>query len=222
MSTVADYSALITSEHAGKPKFSAWLGLLVSGLVDTQNLTSTFSALYDLDVAVDDRLDVCGQWAGLSRYVVTPITGVYFSWDTSGVGWDQGVWEGPFDPVTGVTRLDDETYRMFIRAKIAANHWDGTIQGYQDALAYVFQGTGTVVSLVDHQDMSMDVVFSGTPPSALSQALITQGYLQLKPTTVHINGYYITSVPGAPIFAWDAPGSSSFAGWDTGAWAVTF
>ncbi|MCZ5716426.1 hypothetical protein O5585_27680, partial [Escherichia coli] len=29
-----------------------------------------------------------------SRVVSQPISGVYFSWDTDGLGYDQGVWQG--------------------------------------------------------------------------------------------------------------------------------
>ncbi|WP_261412950.1 DUF2612 domain-containing protein [Serratia quinivorans] len=32
----------------------------------------------------------------------------------------------------GFTELDDDTYRTIIRAKIAANHWDGTTETLSD------------------------------------------------------------------------------------------
>lgn len=219
--SLTDYTSLITSEHNQKPKYLAMVSLLAGTLVDIQNTTLGITGGYDLDVAVGDALDTLGRWIGLSRQVVTPITGVYFAWDTDGVGWDQGNWRGPFDPLTGLTTLDDDTYRLFLKATIGANHWDGTIEHWQSVMNYVFTGTGTVISFVDYQDMSMDVVITGVPPSALVKALIRDGYFILKPGAVRINGYFITSVPGTPIFAWDAPGSSSFAGWDTGSWAAT-
>ncbi|WP_279386599.1 anti-CBASS protein Acb1 family protein [Sodalis glossinidius] len=65
---------------------------------------------------------------GLSRYVKTPITGVYFALDTDRVGFDQGSWKRRFDADSGFTELDDETYRAILRAKIRANHWDGTCE----------------------------------------------------------------------------------------------
>ncbi|RUT64887.1 hypothetical protein CKG00_17310, partial (plasmid) [Morganella morganii] len=51
-----------------------------------------------------------GEWTGISRYISTPITGVYFSLDMDDIGLDQGVWKREFDADSGFTELDDETY----------------------------------------------------------------------------------------------------------------
>lgn len=220
MASYDDYLSLITSEHNQKPKYMAMLGLFATPLVDDQNLTASLPQKYDLDVAVGNQLDTVGRWIGLSRSLPVPISGVYFSWDAAGVGWDEGVWRSPFDPITGLTALDDETYRLFLKAKVGANHWDGTNAGWQTVMSYVFQGTGTVINYVDSQDMSMDVLITGILPSTLTLTLITQGYLSLKPAGVRINNYYVTSVPGAPIFAWDVMPGTGFGGWDVGAWAT--
>lgn len=220
MAQLADYDSLITSEHNQQPNYMAMLDTLGQPLVDAQNLSLTLNASFDIDVAYGNQLDVVGKWVGLSRQLAVPITGVYFAWDTNGVGWDQGAWQGQFDPDTGLVSLDDSTYRLFLKAKIGANQWDGTASTWVTIMNYVFQGTGTVISYSDNQDQSMDVLITGTTPSALSLALIKQGYLQLKPSGVRINNYYVTSVPGAPIFAWDASPGSGFDGWDSGAWAT--
>lgn len=220
MASYDDYLSLITSEHNQKPKYMAMLGLFATPLVDDQNLTASLPQKYDLDVAVGNQLDTVGRWIGLSRSLPVPISGVYFSWDAAGVGWDEGVWRSPFDPITGLTALDDETYRLFLKAKVGANHWDGTNAGWQQIMNLVFASTGTVVSYVDNQDMSMDVLITGATPPALSLQLIKQGYLQLKPAGVRINNYFITSVSSTPIFAWDAVPGTGFGGWDEGAWAI--
>jgi hypothetical protein len=88
---------------------------------------SSFIPKFDLDQAAGDQLDIIGLWVGVGRRVKTPPIGVYFSLDIVSVGFDQGVWQGPFDPSMGITLLDDDTYRLLIRAKIGANHWDGTL-----------------------------------------------------------------------------------------------
>jgi hypothetical protein len=41
----------------------------------------------------------------------------------------------------------------------------------------------------------------------------------LKPEAVHINGYYVTSNPGGPLFGFDVE-NNLISGFDVGAWGV--
>jgi hypothetical protein len=52
----------------------------------------------------------------------------------------------------------------------------------------------------------------------VTRALLTNGYLPLKPEGVRINVYSITPVDG-PLFAWDAE-SEALAGWEVGNWGI--
>ncbi|RRA01919.1 DUF2612 domain-containing protein [Burkholderia cepacia] len=217
MAELDDYTALITSEHSDKPKFMAVVEMLSAPLVDLMNLLGGMPALFDLDVAVGDQLDVLGQWIGLSREVNTPLTGIYFSFDVGGLGFDQGVWKGPFDPDTGLVSLDDDTYLMTLRAKIAANRWDSTPGAAADILDSLAPAD-TRVFLEDPCDMSITIGIAGKQPPALYVALLKNGFLSLKPEAVHVN-YAVTSVDGAPIFGFDID-NQYVAGFDTGAWAA--
>lgn len=217
MASTDKYLALITGQHRGKPKFAATVLGAVAPLVDLQNLIGTFPAAYDLDSAVGVQLDAVGLWVGRSRTVATPLAGVYFSWDTEGLGWDQGVWKGPYDPDTGVVSLDDETYRVLLRAKIAANSWDGTLPGAKAVLDWAFNDPDTHVFVQDNMDMSMTIGVAGKLPTPIVRALITGGYIPVKPEGVRLN-YAVTTVDGAPLFGFDM-NNSQVAGWDTGAWA---
>ncbi|AIO24492.1 DUF2612 domain-containing protein [Burkholderia cepacia] len=217
MAELNDYTALITSEHSDKPKFMAVVEMLSAPLVDLMNVLGGMPSLFDLDVAVGDQLDVLGQWIGLSRYVSTPLTGVYFSFDVGGLGFDQGVWKGPFDPDTGLVSLDDDTYRMTLRAKIAANRWDSTPEAAADILDSLAPA-GTLVFLEDPCDMSITIGIAGKQPPALYIALLKNGFLSLKPEAVRVN-YAVTSVDGAPIFGFDMD-NQYVAGFDAGAWSA--
>ncbi|MET3654101.1 DUF2612 domain-containing protein [Dyella japonica] len=218
MADVSQYVGLITSEHADKPKFSAMVAAVAQCFVDQQNALGGLIPAFDLDQAVGDQLDIIGLWVGVSRRVNTPLTGVYFSFDIAGVGFDQGVWQGPFDPSTGVTLLDDGTYRILIRAKIGANHWDGTLGTSAAILNQIFDN-GTNVFIQDNQDMTMTFGVSGVIPSAVLLALLKGGYIPLKPEGVLVNSYIVTSSSGAPIFGFDME-NQYVSGWDVGAWAT--
>lgn len=219
MADLPDYLALITTEHSGKPKYMAMLQGVLAPVVDALNASAELPAAFDLDQAIGAQLDVVGLWVGIGRHVSTPLVGVYFSLDTVGVGFDQGVWKGPFDPDSGVVELDDETYRILIRAKIGANHWDGTLGGSKAILDLVFN-SGTHVFIQDNQDMSMTIGVSGEMPSAISLALLTGGYIPIKPEGVQVDYYIVTSVDG-PLFGFDVS-NEYISGFDQGSWGTVY
>ncbi|UKV75135.1 DUF2612 domain-containing protein [Burkholderia vietnamiensis] len=216
MSELTDYTALITSEHRDKPRFMGTVGALVQPIVDQMNVLQSMPAKFDLDNAVGVQLDDVGLWVGVSRKIRIPLTGIYFSFDIAGLGFDQGTWKGPFDPDTGLTVLDDDTYRLIIRAKIGANHWDGTLASSAEILNSIF-GADTHVFIEDHQDMSMTIGIAGKVPSAVFIALLAGGYIPLKPEGVRVAYTIVTTVDGTPMFGFDMSGPY-VAGFDAGAW----
>ncbi len=218
MAELTDYTGLITSEHNQRPKFMGVVAALDQPMVDLMSLLGGMPDKFDLDQAVGVQLDDVGRWVGISRRVATPLTGVYFSFDTVGVGFDQGSWKGPFDPDTGLTRLDDDTYRLVLRAKIGANHWDGTLESSAAILNSIFSG-GTYVFIQDNQDMSMTIGVAGKVPSAVFLALLEGGYIPLKPEGVRVNFVIVTSVDGEPLFGFDVE-NQFIAGLDVGAWGT--
>lgn len=215
--TVSDYLGLITSEHQGKPNFTAMIQAMAGATVTIQDVIASMIGVFDLDLAVGAQLDVIGQWAGISRNVNIPIGNVYFSWDgtNAGLGWDNGTWQ-PFNTPSSVTVLPDDTYRTLIRAKIAANAWDGTTEGAYAIWTAVFPDLNILIQ--DNEDMSYDLIIVGAVPDALTQALITQGYIPLKPEGIRVNNYYIPVVTG-PAFGWDLD-TPYVQGWDAGAWTI--
>lgn len=185
--TTDDYVALTTSQHRDKPNFQAFLRMITQPLVDNQALlvamrTSTF----DLDTAVGVQLDAVGLWVGIGRIVNVPITGVYFTWqDIVADGWGRGFWKGPFDPATGIVSLDDDTYRIVIRAKILANSWDGTVQSLCAFWDWLF-GAG-VVKVTDNLDMTATLTYTAAALNAVQTSLLTNGAFFHKPGGVHFN-----------------------------------
>lgn len=220
MDTFDNYIDLITSANKGQPKYTEMLAAVGAPMFSLQRRTLEAPSLYDIDLAAGAQLDVLGQWIGLGRTLTAPIEGVYFSWNTEGLGWNEGVWRGPFDPETGVVSLDDETYRVFLKSKIAVNNWDGRGSQWRELMSFAFAGTGTVVDYVDNQDMSIDVIVSGVPPSKLMLELMKRGYLSVKPCGVRIGGIFTTSQSGTPVFSWNANNTDTFGGWNSGSWAA--
>ncbi|MDE2403039.1 MAG: DUF2612 domain-containing protein [Burkholderiales bacterium] len=217
---MSQYTDLITSEHRLAAKFVAMVDAVTSAFSSAADTASAMSGAFDLDGAVGAQLDVLGQWVGISRYASVTITGVYFSFDTPGLGFDQGMIKGPYDPSEGLSKMDDGTYRAMIRAKIGANHWDGTLPSYQSIMAQVFAGTGTTCFAQDNQDMSMTVYFTGSDPGALLSGLIKSGAIPIKCAGVRITGYYKPSVTGGRLFGFDVS-NTLIGGFDQGALAIS-
>lgn len=181
---MSKYTDLITNYHRGKPLFVDHVDLSTRPLTDTSTALQNLLTAFDIDSAIGVQLDVLGEWIGRTRIVSQPISGVYFSFDTDGVGWDQGVWQGPYDPDAGFTSLSDDTYRIVLKAKIVINSWDGQNDSLPAILETALDGSGLRMQIVDNQDMTISVwVFPEEDISQVSLELlaaIKQGYLTVK------------------------------------------
>ena len=218
---LSQYTSLITSEHQSAPRFMAMVSLLAQWAVDRQNMLASIPGLYDIDDAVGSQLDAVGLWVGASRNLSVPLTDVYFSFDETGLGFDEGTWLGPFDPTTGLTALPDAQYRILLYATIAANNWDGKIPCAYSECNTIFEPLGYSILIQDNQNMTMDIVLVGHTPDAVTLALFLGGYLNLIPAGVGIGYHFVPSLPGVPVFGFDAE-NSSISGFDVGAWALAF
>lgn len=243
------YLAKITAQHRNKPDFVATVSATVQPFADLVKSFRTMASAHNIDVAVGDQLDTLGLWIGQSRELAVPLEGIYFSFDTAGLGWDEGTWKGPFDPFTGLTSLPDDSYRRLLYARIVANRWDGTVEGAYEVWNTIFAGgdVGEIATIVteegdiiivetgvalvtgsedapilliqDNADMSITFALIGDISDATLKQLYITGLLTPKPTGVRIAGYLTQSDPDAPYFGFDVQ-NDNIAGWDTGAWAI--
>lgn len=215
--SIQDYLNLLTSEYSKQPKLNATVSFMTAVPVRVQQLLDQMTGpLFDLATPpVGDQLDILGQWAGISRNVTIPLTGLFFTWDgtDSSVGWDFGTWQPAGDPTT-ITSLPDDAYLTLILAKIAANNWDGTTTGAYKIWAEVFPQYRILIQ--DNCNMTFDFAVIGGIIDSLTIALITGGYIQLRPEGVRIDKYFV-SVDTNPAFCWDIENDLG-KGWDEGSW----
>ncbi|MBP2167717.1 hypothetical protein J2125_000909 [Erwinia toletana] len=225
---MSKYTDLISNYHRGKPLFVDHLDLSTRPLTDTLTTAKSLITAFDIDEAVGVQLDILGQWIGRSRVVSQPIAGVYFSLDVDGLGYDQGVWQGPYDPDSGYTSLSDETYRVILKAKIAINNWDGSNDSLPLILDTALSGSDLRMQIVDNQDMTISVwVFPENDISDVSLELIAaikQGYLTVKAAGVWAGDIQTPSIEtpseGNKFFGFDMD-NEYISGFDIGAWENT-
>lgn len=212
-----EYLARVPSEHRNRPKFRATLKNTLAPACRLMELLDSVPKAYDVDHAVGDQLDVVGEWVGVSRELSAKLTGVYFEWDSSSLdtGWGRGLWKGKYDPESGITSLDDDTYRTLIKLRILTNRWDGTIEtAYADWQTVLGD---SVLVIQDPQDMTIQVGIAGKMLSTPLRALFKQQITPFKPAAVRVSVYYLSTVD-APLFAWSKD-TEAMAGWGKGAWA---
>ena len=217
--TIDEYLNRIPWQHRNKPKFRATLINVLNPSVEMGFLMSEIPKYYDVDEATGRQLDVIGEWVGRSRYIDTPLSGIYFEWaGTENVGWSSGIWKGRYDPASGLVSLDDDTYRLLIKLQIFANAWDGTVDGAYAAWDAIFANSDIVIE--DHQNMSISIGVTGQFFSTAQKALLTQQLSPFKVAGVRIAVWFLPKVK-APLFAWGI-NTNNLAGWGVGAWPEKF
>ena len=97
--------------------------------------------------------------------------------------------------------LDDEVFRLMIKARIIQNTWKGTIGELYD-LWDAFMGANKKLSIEDLQDMSYNIVLQGDY-TQLEEELIIHAYVIPKPEGVRINVLTFVSTDGLPLFSYD-------------------
>ena len=159
------YTALLT--HLYGPKTQAFLYALLKKFDDVSQCLVSLDTALDLGSAVGAQLDLLGQICQAGRTV-------------------------GFQPSNGVSpTLDDATYRLYIKAKIAQNQWDGTRGALQSIWATLFPDGRIVVA--DNQNMTADITLIGSFTSIV-QDLITNGYIVPRPEGVQYN-YLFGTLP---------------------------
>lgn len=156
----------ITSQHRDKPKFIAWLSSSLNIIDHAYIMTKNMDNDFDLDNAIGKQLDILGQIIGRKRTLT-------------------------FQPLNGHNPvLDDETYKLALKAKVAMNMWDGKIESAYEIWNNIFDDIG--LQLQDNQDMSLTAYITGYV-NQIRQDLIQHGYIVPKPEGVRIN--YIGRTP---------------------------
>lgn len=187
MLPIGYYLSLLTSQYANSNKLKQLLYVLLKKVDDVTTCMVKLDTAMDLDNAVGIQLDMLGAVVNMPRTV-------------------------GFQPTDGSSpTLDDDTYRICIKARIAANQWDGTLNSLFDVWKQLFPD-GTIV-IEDNQNMTVNVVLIGAFTSIIKD-LIVNDYIVPRPEGVLYN--YLFGV--LPFFGFgSSPGF--IAGFGEGHWA---
>lgn len=151
------YLDLVTSEHSTKPKYMAWLSVLLTPLIDAIKLNEDVKKAFDLNTAIGAQLNIIGKWLEQPRQV-------------------------GFQPTDGSSSiLSDNYYRTVLKAKVVKNQWKGTISNFYSFWNVLFRGQPLQIYLVDNQDMEPIAIIWSSSVDQMMQDLIANNYIVPKP-----------------------------------------
>lgn len=180
------YLDLVTSEHSTKPKYMAWLSVLLTPLIDAIKLNEDVKKAFDLNTAIGAQLNIIGKWLEQPRQV-------------------------DFQPTDGSSSvLNDNYYRTVLKAKVVKNQWKGTISNFYSFWNVLFKGQPLQIYLVDNQDMEPVAVIWSSSVDQMMQDLIANNYIVPKPAGLGLTVRRIDSDTTFGFFG------TEFTGFDTG------
>ena len=195
------YTGLLTSQYSESYKLKRLLFTLLKKFDDVSQVLVRMDTALDLDSAVGIQLDMLGAIAGASR--------------TLG-----------FQPSFGVSPvLDDASYRIYIKAKIAQNQWDGTLTSLYAIWAYLFPTVRIVVA--DNQNMTATLFIGGLPSTILIDMIAGYAVSGALSGTVH-DGLIVPRPEGVeytfnlvtlPVFGFGLVDTPYVAAWGVGKWS---
>lgn len=157
MAILDHYLNLVTSEHRDKKKFMATVEALLRHSDDIFEAGIYVDDEFDLDEAVGVQEDTLGEIVGMERTL-------------------------PYVPhTTGSQVMDNESYRIMLKSKIAKNIWKGGIEDLEEIWNILF---GTRIPIQDNQDMTVTVTIDSY--DRLLREHIIHGLIIPKPQSVRI------------------------------------
>ena len=193
-----------TEDH---PIFDKYLQLLMGGKIELQEVFRQLMQERSLDTATGSQLDIIGDIVGQPREFIDTALLTYFAYlgypeaesfgdlNNSGVG---GFYRGLDNPLAGNTLLNDEQYRLFIKAKIIKNNTNATPNQLLDFINFVFDSPKN--QLIEEGDAAYTLLvgkeLSSFEKILLSYVSYSSGYPSRfvpKPIGVRVNyGTYIS------------------------------
>lgn len=208
-----------TEDH---PIFDKYLQILLGGKIELQEVFRQLMQERSIDTAAGAQLDIIGEIVGQPREFIDTALLTYFAYlgytdaqsygdlANNSVG---GFYRGIDDPVAGNTLLNDDQYRLFIKAKIIKNNTNATPNQILEFINFVFgsdhnqlieEGDAAYTLLIGKELSSFETVL-------LNYVSYSSGYPSRfvpKPIGVRVN--YGTFISGDAFAFQGVPGAKGY------------
>ena len=196
----------VTEQFKGKIVFGKMLELLIAGQTELQTVFKDLMQLRSLDTATGEQLNILGRIVGQDRVLLNSDLYDFFGFQGALKAGSMGTLGDPNigsifysigEPLGGNIELNDETYRLFIRAKIFKNTTASTSEDFIRSMNLIF-GDSSAIAIEDEsaEQSGNVVVLFGRPLSDFKRGLLnyidnSSGYASgLIPKTIGVNVRY--------------------------------
>mgnify|MGYP000521868159 CR=1 FL=1 len=187
-----------------RPKLKRWYDITRVLGCELSSVAEEIRYSYDIDNATSFELNVLGRIVGISRSFESSVNlnPSAFGKTTSQFGGQ--ITQFGASTLVNSQELSNEIYRILIRAKIAKNTSEATLDGIISALNYIVPSPNTII--IDNEDMTFSVSFDTTLTEVQRFVLNTFDIIP-RPQGVEFLGYVeepgITEFGGS--FGWGDP-----------------
>lgn len=194
----------VYNQYHDKPKFLKWMSIHGTLCNELEGNYCDIAESYDIDSATTYELDVLGRIVVIGREfeALIPFDPDQFGGDGVQFGGDF-----QFEPTAGKSgdELNNEIYRLLIRAKISKNNSDATLDSIIISLGEIVKSS--TARIIDHEDMTFTVDFTG-PLTGVEKLVLTTFDITPRPQGVKLRGFVDDSV--IDTFGQSQFGSSQF------------
>lgn len=183
----------ITEQFKNKEIIDRYLQLMLYSNIQLQDVFEDLMTKRSIDTATGAQLDIIGDIVGQPRELIDTDLISYFAFDgypdaqsfgDLADGSTGGLYYSLGDPLAGNTLLNDEQYRLFIKAKIIKNNTQCTPDQFLNFISFVF---GSQVNNVVSEGRAEFTILVGRELNSFERTLLT--YVST------YNGYESTFVP---------------------------
>lgn len=169
-----DYQKTILSQYGASPTIQQLLYGWNQNLDPTPLLDMFYSQVWNIETAQGWGLDVWGRIVGVGR-ILALANEKYLGFEEATSLSADPFGQSPFysgQQLTNNFILADDGFRVLLKAKAAANIWDGSIAGLNQILLILFPGRGNAY-VIDNRDMTMTFFFD-FELTAVELAIVSQ------------------------------------------------
>lgn len=176
------YLSYVPSKYVTKHTYMNILSIFIQPQIDINDLLNLITSKLYLNNTNAYTLNLIGEIFNVSRFVTPPIYLPTFSWNISGLGWNQVEWG---KKVKQETLVDDTLYKYLVVFKTKLTLWDGSIGMLLTCLEKSFPTVD--FTIIDTLNMTITIYckFSEKTVFPVKQLLLN-GALQLFITGVSI------------------------------------
>lgn len=178
----------VYAQYRNKPKAMDWIAINGELGNEIETAYQGIVTSYDIDNANTDELDILGRIVVIGREYESQLLVPQFGCNDTNVECGEISVECTPQNLTEDQVVSDSFYKLLIKAKIAKNNNDATLDGIISAIGELLGTPLSLITIQDNEDMSFSVTI-GRPLSSIERIALTVFDIIPKPQGVELSGF---------------------------------